>query len=88
MDILDVLGAIIPPAVTAAGGWWFGRRKTNAEAVTSEMDNVDKALAIYRTMITDLGEKILALEERVKKLQAALSEAEDENRRLKRQQQA
>lgn len=88
MDILDVLGAIIPPAATAVGGWWFGRRKTNAEAVTSEMDNVDKALAIYRTMITDLGEKILALEERVKKLQAALSEAEDENRRLKRQQQA
>ena len=38
-------------------GWLFGRPKQRVELHASELDNVDKAIHIYREMIDDLGEK-------------------------------
>ena len=38
-------------------GWLFGRPKQRVELQASELDNVDKAIHIYREMIDDLGEK-------------------------------
>ena len=38
-------------------GWLFGRPKQRVELQSSELDNVDKAIHIYREMIDDLGEK-------------------------------
>ena len=35
----------------------FGRPKQRVELQASELDNVDKAIHIYREMIDDLGEK-------------------------------
>lgn len=52
---------LIPVLTTFAGalvGWFFGRPKEKAELQTSELDNVDKAVKIYREMIEDLGKQL------------------------------
>nr|WP_314290309.1 cell wall anchor protein [uncultured Capnocytophaga sp.] len=38
-------------------GWLFGRPKQKVELQASELDNVDKAIHIYREMIDDLSLK-------------------------------
>lgn len=38
-------------------GWLFGRPKQHVELQSNELDNVDKAIHIYREMIDDLGVK-------------------------------
>ena len=38
-------------------GWLFGRPKQRVELQSNELDNVDKAIHIYREMIDDLGVK-------------------------------
>lgn len=53
-------------------GWLVGRRKSNAEAVASELTNVEKSLAIYRGIITDLEAKVERLETRIVELQNLL----------------
>lgn len=52
---------LIPVLTTFVGalvGWFFGRPKEKAELQTSELDNVDKAVKIYREMIEDLGKQL------------------------------
>jgi predicted RNase H-like nuclease (RuvC/YqgF family) len=85
VELLINILTFLAPIVTAIVGWVLGKRKTNAEATTSEMENVEKALKIYREIITDLDEKIKRLEERVVGFQIRLSELEAENNKLKRQ---
>ena len=34
--------------------WFFTRRKSNADAKGSELENVEKSLKIYREMLTDV----------------------------------
>jgi len=82
--ITTILTTTIPPAVTAWLGWYVGKRKQNAEAYASELDNVEKALAIYRNMVNDLSDKIKDFEEqlehanqKVKELQTQLVKAEE-----------
>lgn len=43
--------------LSAFVGWLFGRPKQRLELQSSELDNVDKAVRIYREMIDDLGAK-------------------------------
>lgn len=59
MELLrEFLLPIITTFVGALVGWFFGRPKEKAELQTSELDNVDKAVKIYREMIEDLGEQL------------------------------
>lgn len=58
----DILTTTLPPAISAAVAWIFARRKNNASANASELENVEKALVIYRGIITDLHNKIKELE--------------------------
>lgn len=53
-------------------GWLVGKRKSNAEAVASELTNVEKSLGIYRGIITDLEAKVERLEARIVELQNLL----------------
>lgn len=67
---------LIPVLTTFVGalvGWFFGRPKEKAELQTSELDNVDKAVKIYREMIEDLG----------RKYEKAISDLEKANLRIK-----
>lgn len=59
---MELFKEILIPAITALVGagitWFFGRPKEKAELQTSELDNVDKAVKIYREMIEDLGKQL------------------------------
>ena len=58
MEILkEPLLAFISLFLSTLVGWLFGRRKQQAETQTTELDNVDKAIHIYRQMIDDLSQK-------------------------------
>ncbi|GIZ15310.1 cell wall anchor protein [Capnocytophaga catalasegens] len=59
MELLkEILLPVITTFVGAFVGWLFGRPKEKAELQTNELDNVDKAVKIYREMIEDLGEQL------------------------------
>ena len=60
---------IIAPLLTAVVGWLIGRRKSNAEAVASELTNVEKALEIYRGIIAELRLEVKGLQTQVSELE-------------------
>jgi hypothetical protein len=52
--IIDFIQMFLTGLVT----WIFARRKNAAEADSMELDNVDKAIAIWRNLAKDLEAKI------------------------------
>lgn len=68
---------------TGVAGWLFGRRKQNVEIKTSELDNVEKAVEIWREMASDLRGQFQALQTEVLTLQRQVTKLEIENERLK-----
>ena len=75
----EPLLAFISLFLSTLVGWLFGRRKQQAETQTTELDNVDKAIHIYRQMIDDLSQKYAhAIEElhiaqqRIKQLETTI----------------
>ena len=91
MEILkEPLLAFISLFLSTLVGGLFGRRKQQAETQTSELDNVDKAVKIYREMIEDLGTKYAnAIDElkkanqRIKDLEASVEELLTELKKYK-----
>lgn len=72
---------------TLGGGlvtWLFGRRKQRAETKTSELENVEKALEIYRKILEDNSQQITSLKDEVRKLEEKLDLLTEENRLLKK----
>lgn len=72
---------------TLGGGfvtWLFGRRKQKAETKSSELENVEKALEIYRKILEDNSQQILSLKTEVNKLENKLDTITEENRLLKK----
>lgn len=72
MDIAPYLLSVI----TGAGGVWAGKRKRKAEAAHSELENVQKAIEIWR-------ETAEALERKCDLLMDELQDVRVENRSLK-----
>ena len=58
-------------------GWFFGRPKQRMELQTSELENVDKAVKIYREMIEDLGAKYASAIEELKKANQSIKDLEN-----------
>ena len=58
MDLLkEHFFSFIGLLLSGFAGWLFGRPKHRLELQRSELDNVDKAIHIYRDMIEDLSAK-------------------------------
>lgn len=57
----DLIIQIVTPLLTALFAFVVARRKNNAEVKSAELDNIDKALGIYRKIATDLEEEIMNL---------------------------
>lgn len=91
MEILkEPLLAFISLFLSTLVGWLFGRRKQQAETQTTELDNVDKAIHIYRQMIDDLSQKYAqAIEElhtaqqRIKQLENTIENLLNELKKYK-----
>lgn len=87
------MNTLLVPTLTAfAGafsGWFFGRRKQAAEAVASELETVEKAVAIWREIAQDLKKelaeqtaKIEAQSAKIVKLSEEVSTLRRDNARL------
>ena len=78
----------IVTAISGAGGggffgWYFTRKKTNAEAKGSELENVEQAIKIWRETAERLEQKVTFLEGQIKDLQQDLITVHRENKALK-----
>lgn len=67
----NLLFPIVTTLVAAFSGWFFGRRKQKAEAVSTELDAVEKAVAIWRQIAEDLKRR---QDEQSLKIEAQTSE--------------
>ena len=68
----NIVNYILAPIATAIAGWFLGRRKSAAEASSTEIENVEKSLAIYRGIITDLESQIKSLKTQITDLEQQL----------------
>lgn len=94
MAVLGILGS----AATGFTGWFFGRKKTQAEVTGAQIDNDIKLSTHYRSMLDDLKKryvnqleefeemttrKIGLLEEEIKFLQKKVRILQQENKELR-----
>ena len=75
-------------AVGGAGGggffgWFFTRKKTNAEAKGSELENVEQAIRIWRETAEKLSKRVDELSAEVDELRKDLISVHRENKQLK-----
>lgn len=68
MTLIDVIRDIV--VAFGAGGttWFFARRKNNAEASSAELENIEKAITIWREQAEKLSEQVQKLEGEIAKL--------------------
>lgn len=52
------LGALLATVITGFGGWFFGRKKANADVDSVQIDNFDKGLIYYGKLVDDLGVRL------------------------------
>lgn len=69
----SLIEQVLIPSIAALGGgfsgWFFGRAKQKADTEGAELNNVDKALSIYRNAILDLERWKGELLERMKQIE-------------------
>jgi len=86
---MESFTGLITPIVTALSAWFFARRKNNAEAKKSELDNVEKAISIWRKLSEDMDLRFKAEIEELRKencnLQNQITQVMKENESLKSQ---
>jgi archaellum component FlaC len=75
-------------AVGGAGGggffgWFFTRKKSNAEAKGSELENVEQAIKIWRETAEKLSARVDELSKEVEELRNDLISVHRENKALK-----
>lgn len=75
-------------AVGGAGGggffgWFFTRKKSNAEAKGSELENVEQAIKIWRETAEKLSKRVDELSKEVEELRNDLITVHRENKALK-----
>ncbi len=57
-EIVTVLIGIISSMGTGFAGWFFARRKNAADAKSSELDNTNKAIVIWRETAEELNKQL------------------------------
>ncbi|MNS21775.1 hypothetical protein D3C72_535450 [compost metagenome] len=79
--ILAILGS---NGVTSYLTFLFSKKKYLAEANSSELENVEKSIGIYRGMVEDLGQRIDILSKNLKELRDDRDNLSSENAGLKK----
>lgn len=89
---LSWLWALVAATVTQLINWALNRRKESkeiakagAEAQASELDNIDKAVAIWRKLAEEMNQQVVELKAQVKTLGEEIGKLQVENITLKRQ---
>lgn len=82
----EIIYTIVPAVVMALVGWFLARRKYRAEAKANELDNVDKAIKIWRELSQELEmrlrNEIQILREENETLKIKLKELKCENEKM------
>lgn len=68
------LTSIITAIASSGITYFFTRRKNNAEARGNEIDNVERALKVYREMLTDLETRLDRQAETIQKQEKEIEE--------------
>lgn len=55
--LTSYLGEFISVVIAGFGGWFFGRKKQNAELKSAEIDNEIKLSDYYKILLDDLGSR-------------------------------
>lgn len=71
--------------ITALWAWFRQRKKDAAEIKTAEIENVEKAIAIWRNLAQDMRNQVDELKTEVKYLSAEVAKLHGENEVLKQQ---
>lgn len=82
-QLIDTL--FVPILTTLAGafsGWFFGRRKQQAETMHSELQTIEKAVAIWREIAQDLKKELAAQSLQINELRQEVSTLRRDNVRL------
>jgi uncharacterized protein HemX len=98
-DLIVTIAGVVSVAASGFFGWFFGRRKTNAEAASAEIDNDIKLSGYYKELLDDLAQryehkfqdlvklyesKEKALKEEIASLQRRVKMLKTENTELQR----
>ena len=80
----DILMIIVPSIVTAIVGWFVGRKRENIDLCGERLDNLEKSIRVYNSIIDDMSLKIDALKKEITKLETKIQDLMTENKRLKK----
>uniref|UniRef100_UPI0039A5B968 cell wall anchor protein n=1 Tax=Ornithobacterium rhinotracheale TaxID=28251 RepID=UPI0039A5B968 len=89
--MIEIIQPYIGEAITAliggVAGWFFTRKKQRAELQANELDNVDKAVKIYREVADDLAKQlktaITELNEAKKEIDKSKKELDEARKTIK-----
>ena len=56
--MLEIIAPYVVSVLTGVGGWYFGKRKNNAEAQLLEIKGLDAIRAFYETALTDTNKQL------------------------------
>lgn len=77
------IGTTISTGAGAFFGWFFGRRKQKADARQSELENVEKAISIWKNLAEEMEVRMKSLQAEVDELRKNQVRIEHENEQLK-----
>lgn len=76
---------LVPILTTIAGafsGWFFGRKKQQAEVVMNELEAVEKAVSIWRQIAQDLQKEMALQSEQINQMRTEIDALRSDNKRL------
>ena len=79
----ETLILLISNGITAAAGWFIGRRRQQADTDNQVLKNLEISVNLYRQIIDDLKKEIESLNIKVQELEKKIDELHNENRKLK-----
>ena len=80
--LLTAIAGLITTFGGAFGGWFFTRKKNNAEAEISELQGVEKAIGIWRETAEKLTEEVKKLREENQNLYFEICKLRSVNNRI------
>ena len=82
-NMKDILFIVIPSAISSLLAYIVGYRKSVADLESSRLDNLEKSIRVYNTIIEDMSKKIEDLTSEVSKLELRVEELMKENKSLR-----
>lgn len=75
--LIENIGVLLATLATGFGGWFFGRKKAEADAETSQIENAEKLLGYYKNLADDLGKRLESAIKEFYEAKKIISELED-----------